>query len=70
MTVPVPIHYYLHCESCSVDFKALVATSEEELLYPDWDDLKESVGDGLLAERFREYWDEHHSHVGLSCIRL
>jgi hypothetical protein len=54
------IYYKLRCETCSVDFAPVLATSREELLSPDYDECRESVGfmntEGL--ERF------HSAHAG------
>jgi hypothetical protein len=66
-TISAPAYYQLACETCGEIFRPLVATSTEELLMPDWDDLKKNVGDGILASNFREFWSEHATH-GLFCI--
>jgi len=63
--------YRLTCETCGEIFQPLVATSKEELLMPDWDDLKRDVGDGILASNFQEFWGKHSgSGHGLTCLEL
>jgi hypothetical protein len=53
--------FELFCKSCSLAFPSLVATSEQELLEPDFDQLKADAGE-LNASRFHDFWWDHYSH--------
>jgi hypothetical protein len=60
-SVRAPKYYVLFCSECNKRFPSVLATSEEEILDPDFDDLWDRVG-SLNAERFELFYWEHRYH--------
>lgn len=57
-------YYQLLCEECKEEFKPLLATSPNELLYPDYEE-SEKEGGVLNTESLRRF-HEHHRHHALT----
>ena len=57
------MYFTLFCETCGVEFKPLVATSADELLYPE---LSEG-DDGPNFEALLRFHEEHGQHVLGTC---
>jgi len=55
-------YYMLRCQTCKEDFRRLLATSEDELLYPDYEEVAETAG-SHNAESLEAFHDQHHGHV-------
>lgn len=53
--------YRLQCETCSVDFPAVVADSREELLVPDFEEMASTAG-ALNADFFERFHQKHGGH--------
>jgi hypothetical protein len=58
-------YYYLYCETCKERFQPLLATSPEELLYPDYEDFHGGTNN---LESLRSFHERHRSH-GLDAVR-
>ena len=53
--------FALKCSDCTKRFSAVVASSREELLVPDFEDMAEQAGSGN-ADRFETFFHEHRWH--------
>jgi hypothetical protein len=61
--IPKPEYFYLRCPTCSENLKCLLATTREELLYPDWDDKEaEREAGPSNFESLRCFHDKHRAH--------
>ncbi len=52
-------YFYLYCETCKERFDPLLATSPDEMLYPDYED--EHGGTNNL-ESLRSFHEKHRGH--------
>lgn len=55
------MYYALECTDCKVRFPSVLATSEQELLQPYFDDMAEQAGTNN-AESFERFFSEHQRH--------
>lgn len=61
-------YYQLRCSGCKETFEPLCATEEEELLSPDFDDVRERLGQSsILTDMFEAFYKKHAGH-GLNVI--
>jgi hypothetical protein len=51
------VFFKLRCLTCEVDFLPVVATSADELLRPDWNDM-EGVNE-ILVDHLRAFHSQH-----------
>jgi hypothetical protein len=61
-------YYQLKCETCNAVFQPLVATSEDELLRPDWDEIRDLIG-RTIADLMEIFYNSHSMH-GLICVEV
>lgn len=54
-------YFQLACVGCNTVYLPLCATSEKELLNPDWQDVADAMGE-LQANRFNDWFREHCGH--------
>ena len=54
-------YFQLACGTCNEVYLPLCATSEEELLNPDWEHVEEAMGQ-RQADRFNDWFRQHCGH--------
>ena len=57
-----PKYYQLRCATCSEPFRRLLATSEAELLYPDYEECEEHAGQHNTWA-LQEFHRAHRGHT-------
>jgi len=55
------MYYQLRCKTCNELFSPLVATSANELLFPDYEEAEQQAGPAN-ADRLRAFHKAHHGH--------
>jgi len=54
-------YFKLKCKTCNELFEAILATSQDDLLAPDWEVCAEQVGT-RNTERFQDFYSKHRGH--------
>ena len=68
LSVPAPKHWALKCHTCNLVTSSVIATSRDEILVPDFEQLHDQLGHSN-ARRFEEFYWEHMGH-GLEAIEV
>ena len=64
--IPIPNYFFLRCGRCRETFLAVVATSEHEILCPDFVEMAEDLGPRIV-DQFETFFREHAGH-GLQAV--
>jgi hypothetical protein len=54
-------YYMLKCQTCKIAFRPLLASSPDELLFPDYDEVRDTCGN-MNADNLERFHDEHEGH--------
>lgn len=55
-------YYILQCETCKEKFLPILATTQNELLYPEYEEVQEQVGT-RNADALQDFHDRHRGHT-------